>query len=166
MFSCSIPFDRISDINFSLNTNESVSLCFTLVIDKMFLNTMICFVHFGGPYAVLHQKLFSWCPIMCFMMWFSVFKEMYIDFPVYIYGMVLNTKKHDVFIVSSCCAQANMALFEACCKEKIQQFEDTGSDEEDIWDEKDVTFAPEAQRRPRFHTFSLEHGFHHAIQLF
>ncbi|XP_052399921.1 serine/threonine-protein phosphatase 6 regulatory subunit 3 isoform X2 [Carassius gibelio] len=62
-----IPFDRISDINFSLNTNES----------------------------------------------------------------------------------ANMALFEACCKEKIQQFEDAGSDEEDIWDEKDVTFAPEAQRRPR-----------------
>ncbi|XP_034033007.1 serine/threonine-protein phosphatase 6 regulatory subunit 3 isoform X2 [Thalassophryne amazonica] len=62
-----IPFDRISDINFSLNTNES----------------------------------------------------------------------------------ANIALFEARCKEKIQQFEDAGSDEEDIWDEKDVTFAPEAQRRPR-----------------
>ncbi|XP_030588390.1 serine/threonine-protein phosphatase 6 regulatory subunit 3 isoform X4 [Archocentrus centrarchus] len=62
-----IPFDRISDINFSLNTNES----------------------------------------------------------------------------------ANIALFEARCKEKIQQFEDAGSDEDDIWDEKDVTFAPEAQRRPR-----------------
>ncbi|KAL4622812.1 serine/threonine-protein phosphatase 6 regulatory subunit 3 isoform X2 [Arapaima gigas] len=44
---------------------------------------------------------------------------------------------------------ANIALFEACCKEKIQQFEDAGSDEDDIWDEKDVTFAPEAQRRPR-----------------
>ncbi|XP_076878440.1 serine/threonine-protein phosphatase 6 regulatory subunit 3 isoform X2 [Brachyhypopomus gauderio] len=62
-----IPFDRISDINFSLNTNES----------------------------------------------------------------------------------ANMALFEACCKEKIQQFEDAGSDEEDIWDEKDVTFPQDVQRRPR-----------------
>lgn len=48
-----------------------------------------------------------------------------------------------------CAFQANMALFEACCKEKIQQFEDTGSDEEDIWDEKDMTFAPEAQRRSR-----------------
>lgn len=73
--------------------------------------------------------------------------------------MLLNKRKsdHDVFIVSSYCAQANMALFEACCKEKIQQFEDTGSDEEDIWDEKDVTFAPEAQRRPRYHTFFLEH---------
>lgn len=45
--------------------------------------------------------------------------------------------------------QANIALFEARCKEKIQQFEDAGSDEDDIWDEKDVTFAPEAQRRPR-----------------
>lgn len=47
------------------------------------------------------------------------------------------------------CFQANIALFEARCKEKIQQFEDAGSDEEDIWNEKDVTFAPEAQRRPR-----------------
>lgn len=46
-------------------------------------------------------------------------------------------------------SQANIALFEARCKEKIQQFEDAGSDEEDIWDEKDVTFAPESQRRPR-----------------
>lgn len=45
--------------------------------------------------------------------------------------------------------QANIALFEARCKEKIQPFEDAGSDEEDIWNEKDVTFAPEAQRRPR-----------------
>lgn len=45
--------------------------------------------------------------------------------------------------------QANIALFEARCKERIQRFEDGGSDEEDIWDEKDVTFAPEAQRRPR-----------------
>lgn len=47
------------------------------------------------------------------------------------------------------CPQANIALFEARCKEKIRQFEDAGSDEEDIWDEKDVTFAPESQRRPR-----------------
>ncbi|KAG9352443.1 hypothetical protein JZ751_020857 [Albula glossodonta] len=45
--------------------------------------------------------------------------------------------------------QASIALFEACCKERIQQFEDAGSDEEDIWNEKDVTFAPEAQRCPR-----------------
>uniref|UniRef100_A0A3Q2Y778 Protein phosphatase 6, regulatory subunit 3 n=1 Tax=Hippocampus comes TaxID=109280 RepID=A0A3Q2Y778_HIPCM len=41
-----------------------------------------------------------------------------------------------------------IAMFEARCREKIQQFEDAGSDEEDIWDEKDVAFVPEAQRRP------------------
>lgn len=54
--------------------------------------------------------------------------------------------------------QANIALFEARCKEKIQQFEDAGSDEEDIWDEKDVTFAPEAQRRPRSDKH-IQHGW-------
>ncbi|XP_075905366.1 serine/threonine-protein phosphatase 6 regulatory subunit 3 isoform X3 [Nelusetta ayraudi] len=43
---------------------------------------------------------------------------------------------------------ANVALFEAHCKEKIQQFEDAGSDDE-IWDEKHITFTSEAQRRPR-----------------
>ncbi|XP_061679685.1 serine/threonine-protein phosphatase 6 regulatory subunit 3 isoform X4 [Syngnathoides biaculeatus] len=42
-----------------------------------------------------------------------------------------------------------VAMFEARCMEKIQQFEDAGSDDEDIWNEKDVTFAPVAQRRPR-----------------
>lgn len=53
--------------------------------------------------------------------------------------------------------QANIALFEARCKEKIQQFEDAGSDEEDIWDEKDVTFAPESQRRPRLAKKKITH---------
>lgn len=55
-----------------------------------------------------------------------------------------------LFIACILFSQANIALFEARCKEKIQQFEDAGSDEEDIWDEKDVTFAPESQRRPRW----------------
>lgn len=58
--------------------------------------------------------------------------------------------------------QANIALFEARCKEKIQQFEDAGSDEEDIWDEKDVTFAPEAQRRPRSDASTHTHARTHA----
>lgn len=58
--------------------------------------------------------------------------------------------------------QANIALFEARCKEKIQQFEDAGSDEEDIWDEKDVTFAPEAQRRPRSDARTHTHARTHA----
>ncbi|XP_067850101.1 serine/threonine-protein phosphatase 6 regulatory subunit 3 isoform X2 [Heptranchias perlo] len=44
---------------------------------------------------------------------------------------------------------ANVALFEACCKERIQQFDDSGSDEEDIWDEKDVTFAKDTPNRHR-----------------
>ncbi|XP_072448348.1 serine/threonine-protein phosphatase 6 regulatory subunit 3-B-like isoform X3 [Chiloscyllium punctatum] len=44
---------------------------------------------------------------------------------------------------------ANVALFEACCKERIQQFDDSGSDEEDIWDEKDITFSQDAQNRHR-----------------
>uniref|UniRef100_A0A452SKP9 Protein phosphatase 6 regulatory subunit 3 n=1 Tax=Ursus americanus TaxID=9643 RepID=A0A452SKP9_URSAM len=43
----------------------------------------------------------------------------------------------------------NIALFEACCKERIQQFDDGGSDEEDIWEEKHVAFTPESQRRSR-----------------
>ncbi|XP_053518879.1 serine/threonine-protein phosphatase 6 regulatory subunit 3 isoform X13 [Artibeus jamaicensis] len=41
----------------------------------------------------------------------------------------------------------NIALFEACCKERIQQFDDGGSDEEDVWEEKHIAFAPESQRR-------------------
>lgn len=45
--------------------------------------------------------------------------------------------------------QGNIALFEACCKERIQQFDDGGSDEEDIWEEKHIAFAPESQRRSR-----------------
>ncbi|XP_059831908.1 serine/threonine-protein phosphatase 6 regulatory subunit 3 isoform X3 [Hypanus sabinus] len=44
---------------------------------------------------------------------------------------------------------ANVALFEACCKERIQQFDDSGSDEEDIWGEKDITFAQDAKNRHR-----------------
>lgn len=40
-------------------------------------------------------------------------------------------------------------MFEACCKERIQQFDDGGSDEEDIWEEKHIAFAPESQRRSR-----------------
>ncbi|XP_020629386.1 serine/threonine-protein phosphatase 6 regulatory subunit 3-like [Orbicella faveolata] len=41
----------------------------------------------------------------------------------------------------------NTALFEACCNEKIQQFDDSGSDEEDIWEEKELTFSSIAESR-------------------
>ncbi|XP_077372355.1 serine/threonine-protein phosphatase 6 regulatory subunit 3 isoform X5 [Festucalex cinctus] len=57
--------------------------------------------------------------------------------------------KDSSFQHDSSLQQVKVAMFEARCREKIQQFEDPGSDEEDIWDEKDVTFVPEAQRRPR-----------------
>lgn len=60
-------------------------------------------------------------------------------------GQVFKHNCNNVFCVF---LQANVALFEAHCKEKIQQFEDAGSDDE-IWDEKHITFTSEAQRRPR-----------------
>ncbi|XP_029438560.1 serine/threonine-protein phosphatase 6 regulatory subunit 3 isoform X3 [Rhinatrema bivittatum] len=41
----------------------------------------------------------------------------------------------------------NTSLFEACCKERIQQFNDGGSDEEDIWEEKNIAFTLPSQRR-------------------
>ncbi|XP_051916809.1 serine/threonine-protein phosphatase 6 regulatory subunit 3 isoform X4 [Hippocampus zosterae] len=57
--------------------------------------------------------------------------------------------KDSSFHHDSSLQQVKVAMFEARCREKIQQFEDAGSDDEDIWDEKDVAFVPEAQRRPR-----------------
>ncbi|XP_061140025.1 serine/threonine-protein phosphatase 6 regulatory subunit 3 isoform X4 [Syngnathus typhle] len=60
----------------------------------------------------------------------------------FISGQLADTNKRNTVDL------VKVAMFEARCREKIQQFEDAGSDEEDIWDEK-VTFIPEAQRRPR-----------------
>eukprot|EP00795_Rhopilema_esculentum_P005269 gene5269-418_t len=41
-------------------------------------------------------------------------------------------------------------LFEAVCNEKIRQFDDSGSDEEDVWEEKELKYSPKAnmKRRP------------------
>lgn len=50
----------------------------------------------------------------------------------------------------------NSALFEACCNEKIQQFDDSGSDEEDIWEEKELTFSSIVESRQS--TLSAERG--------
>ncbi|KAK3701541.1 hypothetical protein QZH41_020529 [Actinostola sp. cb2023] len=41
----------------------------------------------------------------------------------------------------------NSALFEACCNERIQQFDDSGSDEEDVWEEKELTFSSVIENR-------------------
>ncbi|XP_069764795.1 serine/threonine-protein phosphatase 6 regulatory subunit 3-like isoform X2 [Narcine bancroftii] len=44
----------------------------------------------------------------------------------------------------------NTNLFEECWKERIRQFnDDEGSDEEEVWQEKDMRFAADAQRVPR-----------------
>ncbi|XP_072858434.2 serine/threonine-protein phosphatase 6 regulatory subunit 2 isoform X1 [Pogona vitticeps] len=48
----------------------------------------------------------------------------------------------------------NASLFEACCSERIQQFDDNGEEEEeeeeDIWEEKEVSYAVQAKSRTRF----------------
>uniref|UniRef100_A0A8C1HJD1 Protein phosphatase 6, regulatory subunit 2a n=1 Tax=Cyprinus carpio carpio TaxID=630221 RepID=A0A8C1HJD1_CYPCA len=44
---------------------------------------------------------------------------------------------------------ANAAAFEACCKERIQQFDDC-EEEEDIWDEKEINYATQIKSRSRY----------------
>ncbi|XP_031725650.1 serine/threonine-protein phosphatase 6 regulatory subunit 2a isoform X1 [Anarrhichthys ocellatus] len=44
---------------------------------------------------------------------------------------------------------ANAAAFEACCKERIRQFDDV-EEEEDIWEEKEMNYATQAKSRTRF----------------
>ncbi|XP_010564341.1 PREDICTED: serine/threonine-protein phosphatase 6 regulatory subunit 2 isoform X2 [Haliaeetus leucocephalus] len=45
--------------------------------------------------------------------------------------------------------QPNASLFEACCNERIQQFDDN-EEEEDIWEEKEITYATQVKSRTRF----------------
>lgn len=45
--------------------------------------------------------------------------------------------------------QANAAAFEACCKERIQQFDDA-EEEEDIWEEKEMNYATQSKSRTRW----------------
>ncbi|XP_034019221.1 serine/threonine-protein phosphatase 6 regulatory subunit 2-like isoform X2 [Thalassophryne amazonica] len=44
---------------------------------------------------------------------------------------------------------ANAAAFEACCKERIRQFDDA-EEEEDIWEDKEINYATQAKSRMRF----------------
>ncbi|XP_071393093.1 serine/threonine-protein phosphatase 6 regulatory subunit 2-like isoform X2 [Centroberyx affinis] len=44
---------------------------------------------------------------------------------------------------------ANAAAFEACCKERIRQFDDA-DEEEDIWEEKEINYATQVKSRTRF----------------
>ncbi|NWH84391.1 PP6R2 phosphatase, partial [Aegithalos caudatus] len=43
----------------------------------------------------------------------------------------------------------NASLFEACCNERIQQFDDN-EEEEDIWEEKEISYAAQVKSRTRF----------------
>lgn len=45
--------------------------------------------------------------------------------------------------------QANTAVFEACSKERIQPFDDEEEEEEDIWEEKEISFATQTKSRQR-----------------
>lgn len=47
------------------------------------------------------------------------------------------------------CLQANTAVFEACSKERIQPFDDEEEEEEDIWEEKEISFATQTKSRKR-----------------
>uniref|UniRef100_A0A671KW40 Serine/threonine-protein phosphatase 6 regulatory subunit 2-like n=1 Tax=Sinocyclocheilus anshuiensis TaxID=1608454 RepID=A0A671KW40_9TELE len=49
---------------------------------------------------------------------------------------------------------ANSAAFEACCKERIQQFDDC-EEEEDIWDEKEINYATQIKARSRYSTWMI-----------
>uniref|UniRef100_A0ACB8FLM3 Uncharacterized protein n=1 Tax=Sphaerodactylus townsendi TaxID=933632 RepID=A0ACB8FLM3_9SAUR len=47
--------------------------------------------------------------------------------------------------------QPNASLFEACCNERIQQFDDNEEEEEeDIWEEKEISYATQVKARTRF----------------
>uniref|UniRef100_A0A672QX66 Serine/threonine-protein phosphatase 6 regulatory subunit 2-like n=1 Tax=Sinocyclocheilus grahami TaxID=75366 RepID=A0A672QX66_SINGR len=52
---------------------------------------------------------------------------------------------------------ANAAAFEACCKERIQQFDDC-EEEEDIWDEKEINYATQIKARSRYSTWMILAG--------
>ncbi|XP_061816692.1 serine/threonine-protein phosphatase 6 regulatory subunit 2-like isoform X2 [Nerophis lumbriciformis] len=52
---------------------------------------------------------------------------------------------------------ANAAAFEACCKERIHQFDDA-DEEEDIWEEKEMNYATQAKSRTRFGVSQTSEG--------
>ncbi|NXF13579.1 PP6R2 phosphatase, partial [Smithornis capensis] len=51
----------------------------------------------------------------------------------------------------------NASLFEACCNERIQQFDDN-EEEEDIWEEKEISFAAQVKSRTRFGVSQTSEG--------
>lgn len=53
---------------------------------------------------------------------------------------------------------ANTAVFEACSKERIQPFDDEEEEEEDIWEEKEISFATQTKSRQRFGGSQTSHS--------
>ncbi|NXM69004.1 PP6R2 phosphatase, partial [Serilophus lunatus] len=51
----------------------------------------------------------------------------------------------------------NASLFEACCNERIQQFDDN-EEEEDIWEEKEISYATQVKSRTRFGASQTSEG--------
>ncbi|XP_072216724.1 serine/threonine-protein phosphatase 6 regulatory subunit 2 [Excalfactoria chinensis] len=51
----------------------------------------------------------------------------------------------------------NASLFEACCNERIQQFDDN-EEEEDIWEEKEISYATQVKSRTRFGASQASEG--------
>ncbi|XP_067346360.1 serine/threonine-protein phosphatase 6 regulatory subunit 2a isoform X2 [Channa argus] len=52
---------------------------------------------------------------------------------------------------------ANAGAFEACCKERICQFDDA-EEEEDIWEDKEINYATQAKSRTRFGVSQTSEG--------
>ncbi|XP_013875574.1 serine/threonine-protein phosphatase 6 regulatory subunit 2a [Austrofundulus limnaeus] len=61
------------------------------------------------------------------------------------------------FILDADDNSANAAAFEACCKERIHQFDDN-EEEEDIWEEKEINYATQAKSRTRFGVSQTSEG--------
>ena len=105
---CSGPFDRIGDISFRMNAHED---------NVSWVVLWCCYLQDRNNKHVQLRSFFkifeTW---LCLHVYFISF--------IGSHGVDLPTA-WSLFSV-----QPNTALFEACCNEKIQQFDDSGSDEE------------------------------------
>ncbi|XP_054843910.1 serine/threonine-protein phosphatase 6 regulatory subunit 2 isoform X2 [Eublepharis macularius] len=54
------------------------------------------------------------------------------------------------FNISADDDRPSASLFEACNSERIQQFDDNEEEEEDIWEEKEITYTTQVKSRTRF----------------
>ena len=108
---CSGPFDRIGDISFRMNAHED---------NVSWVVLWCCYLQDRSNKHVQLRSLFRF-------------------FRFYILSRPLDPMELIYqqlgFFFS---VQPNTALFEACCNEKIQQFDDSGSDEEVSANSRDI----------------------------